>query len=327
MMAMAVAVLVWMGVTAQIKKPAKLVLIRYNEAADADSGEKAIRAGLKNSGMIDGTDYTLKVFSAQNDMSTLINLVDAAVTDKADIIIPLQSQSLQPAVQRAPKTPIVFHLVSDPFLLGVAKTDTDHLPMVTGAYIKTQPEEFEAVVAQVKFLVSGAKKIGTLYVPGEVISNEQKNLLIETAKKFKVQVNAVPVDTVSDLTNAVQALVSQNPDAIVMIEGSIPNGSFAAVVSQATRARIPIFGFTAYQARNGAVYCLVPDAGRGGRAAGEMIARIMKGDSPASIPLYRMPSGLKLINSAAARRIGLDSISADTIKGAQDVVAPGSLAP
>lgn len=320
MTVLAMAVTVWFGVTAQAKKPAKLMLIRYNEAADAESGEKAIRAGLTSAGLVEGVDYNMKVTSAQNDMPTLINLVDSAVTDKVDVLIPLQSQSLQPAVQRAPKTPIVFHLVSDPILLGVAKSDTDHLPMVTGAYIKTQPEEFEAIVAQIKFLISGAKKIGTLYVPGEVISNEQKDLLTEMAGKYKLKVNAVPVDTVSDLSNAVQAVVSQSPDAIVMIEGSIPNGAFASVVAQATRSRIPIFGFTAYQAKNGAVYCLVPDVGRGGKAAGEMVSRILKGESPANIPLYRMPSGLKLINSSAARRIGIENISMDTIKGATDVV-------
>lgn len=323
-MALVVAATMWLGVTshsqAQVKKPAKLMLIRYNEAADAESGEKAIRAGLTSAGLVDGVDYNLKITSAQNDMPTLMNLVDLAVTEKVDVLIPLQSQSLQPAVQRAPKTPIVFHLVSDPVLLGVAKSDTDHLPMVTGAYIKTQPEEFEAIVAQIKFLVSGAKKIGTLYVPGEVISNEQKDLLTEMAAKYKMTVNAVPVDTVSDITNAVQALVSQSPDAIVMIEGSIPNGAFSAVSAQATRSRIPIFGFTAYQAKNGAVYCIVPDVGRGGKAAGEMVARILKGESPATIPLYRMPSGLKLINTTAARRIGMDNISMDTIKGATDVV-------
>ncbi|PAW78623.1 MAG: hypothetical protein B9S32_06795 [Verrucomicrobia bacterium Tous-C9LFEB] len=329
-MALVAATTLWFGLTphsqAQTKKPAKLMLIRYNEAADAESGEKAIRAGLTSAGLVDGTDYILTVSSAQNDMPTLINLVDKAVNDKADILIPLQSQSLQPAVQRAPKTPIVFHLVSDPILLGVAKSDTDHLPMVTGAYIKTQPSEFEAVVAQIKFLIPGVTQIGTLYVPGEVISNEQKDLLIEMAAKYKIKVNAVPVDTVSDITNAVQALVSQQPSAIVMIEGSIPNGAFSAVAAQATRSRIPIFGFTAYQAKNGAVFCVVPDVGRGGKAAGEMVSRILKGESPANIPLYRMPSGLKLINSTAARRIGMENISTDTIKGAADVV-PGSFAP
>lgn len=328
--AVVVAATIWLGLAlvshAQAKKPARLMLIGYNEAADSESGEKAIRAGLTSAGLVDGVDYNLAVASAQNDMPTLINLVDKAVGDKVDVLIPLQSQSLQPAVQRAPKIPIVFHLVSDPILLGVAKSDTEHLPMVTGAYIKTQPSEFEAIVAQIKFLISGAKKIGTLYVPGEVISNEQKDLLTEQAAKYKMEVTAVPVDTVSDITNAVQALVSQNPAAIVMIEGSIPNGAFAAVVAQANRARIPIFGFTAYQAKNGAVYCLVPDVGRGGKAAGEMVAQILKGVSPASIPLYRMPSGLKLINSTAARRLGIETISTETIKGAADVV-PGSFSP
>ncbi len=67
------ATLIWVEATAQTKKPAKLVLIRYNEAADAESGEKAIRAGLTNAGLVDGTDYTLKITSAQNDIDAPVN--------------------------------------------------------------------------------------------------------------------------------------------------------------------------------------------------------------------------------------------------------------
>mgnify|MGYP001793696984 CR=1 FL=1 len=123
--------------------PVKLVLIRFNEAADADSGELAIKAGLIKAGMDEGADYEMKVTSAQNDLPTLVNIVDAAVADDVDILVPLQSMTLQPTVQRAKNKPVVFHLVSDPILLNVAKSDKVHMPNLTGAYIKTQPAEFE----------------------------------------------------------------------------------------------------------------------------------------------------------------------------------------
>jgi len=288
------------------QRPVKLVLIRFNEAADADSGELAIKAGLIKAGMQEGADYVMKVTSAQNDLPTLVSIVDAAVADNVDILVPLQSVTLQPTVERSKDKPVVFHLVSDPILLNVAKSDEKHLPNVTGAYIKTQPAEFEQLLGEIKTLVPGAKNIACLYVEGEIISRSQKALLDKTAKKMGMTLKAVPVNTISDLSTAIQAALSPKPDAIVMIEGSIPNGAFGAVTAAAQRAKVPIFGFTAYQINNGAVLCIVPDVGKGGEAVGDMIKKIVSGTSPAEIPLYRMPSGLKLINSGAARRIGME---------------------
>jgi ABC-type uncharacterized transport system substrate-binding protein len=309
------------GVTFGQQRPAKLVLIRYNEAADAASGELAIKAGLLKVGLEDGADYEMKVTSAQNDLPTLFNLIDAAISDKADVLIPLQSMTLQPTVQKAKNLPIVFHLVSDPILLGIAKSDTDHLDNVTGAYIQTQPSEFDMLLGQVRASLVGAKKVATLFVPGEIISSSQKDILTRRAKQLQMEVNAVPVDTVSDLPNAIQAMLSGKPDAIVMVEGSVPNGAFGAIVAAADRAKVPVFGFTAHQVRNGAVFAIVPDVGRGGEAVGEMIKKILDGTSPKNLPLYRMPSGLKLVNSKAARKLGLD-LSPDTVKGAIDIVGP-----
>ncbi len=328
--------LIWMAVLAtawvapvtsvdaqdDFKRPVKLVLIRFNEAADADSGELAIKAGLIKAGMQEGADYVMKVTSAQNDLPTLVNIVDAAVADNVDILVPLQSVTLQPTVQRAKDKPVVFHLVSDPILLNVAKSDDKHLPTVTGAYIKTQPAEFEMLLGDIKSLIYGAKNIACLYVPGEIISRSQKALLEKTAKKMGMNLKAVPVDTISDLSNAIQAMLSPKPDAIVMIEGSIPNGAFGAVTAAAQRAKVPIFGFTSYQVNNGAVLCIVPDVGKGGEAVGEMIKKIVSGTSPKDIPLYRMPSGLKLINSGAARRIGME-MDSGKIPGSIDVSSAG----
>jgi ABC-type uncharacterized transport system substrate-binding protein len=312
------------GLMAQANKPAKLFLVKFNEAADSESGENAIRVGLKQSGMIENVDYVLKVTSAQGDMPTLISLVDPAVADNVDVLIPLQSVSLQATVQRAKGKPVVFHLVSDPILLGVAKSDTDHLPNVTGAYIKLDPMEIKLLLNQLTTTLPNVKTIGTLYVPGEAISNRHRERREEGAKKQGLEVKAVPVDTVNDLGNAVQSLISANVGAIVMVDGSIPNGLAEAVLAASNKAKIPVFGFTAPLAKKGAVFCIVPDVGAGGRAAGKMVAEILKGKSPADIPLYQMPSGNKLVNPGAARKFGLD-LSSSTVSGATEVVMPGAM--
>jgi len=307
---------------AQQKKIPKLFLVAFNEAADKESGENAVRAGLKKSGMIENQDYRLQVASAQGDIPTLIQLVDKAVSAGVDVLIPLQSVSLQATVERSKGKPVVFHLVTDPILLGVATTDSDHLPNVTGSYSKIEPKEIKEMLTQIKTSVKGTKKIGTIYVQGETISEAHKEALLLQCQEMGLELKAVPVNTISDLTNSVQALVGSGVQAIVMVDGSITNGSASAILSAANNARIPVFGFTSLLAKQGAVYCIVPDVGRGGQEAGIMVSKILKGANPKDMPFYRMPSGFKLVNSRSAKFLGLN-ISTETIKGSNDVVLPG----
>jgi len=263
----------------------------------------------------------MKVASAQGDIPTLIQLVDQAVASGTDILIPLQSVSLQATVERSKGKPVVFHLVSDPVLLGVATTDQDHLPNVTGAYSKIEPKEIKEMLTQIKASVKGTTKIGTLFVPGEVISVAHKEALLIQCQEMGLELKAVPVDTVSDLTNSVQAVLGSGIQAIVMVDGSITNGLSAAILSASTKARIPVFGFTSLLAKQGAVYCIVPDVGAGGREAGLMVAKILKGGNPKDMQFYRMPSGYKLVNSAVAKSFGMN-LSPETIKGATEIVLP-----
>ena len=74
-----------------------------------------------------GRDYELKISSAQGDLATLPSLIDAAVDAKAKVIVTLQDETLQAAVQRAKSVPIVFNLLSDPFAAGAGTSDSNHL--------------------------------------------------------------------------------------------------------------------------------------------------------------------------------------------------------
>ena len=69
-------------------------------------------------------DYVFKASSAQGDLATLPNLIDAALDAKAKVIVTLQDATLQVAVKRVKDTPIVFHILSDPFAAGAGTSDS-----------------------------------------------------------------------------------------------------------------------------------------------------------------------------------------------------------
>ena len=112
--------------------PASIALIRAADWIGAEWSEDALKVGLQEEGMEPDRDYVFKASSAQGDLATLPNLLDAALDAKAKVIVTLQDATLQVAVKRVKDTPIVFHILSDPFAAGAGTSDSVHLPNVTG---------------------------------------------------------------------------------------------------------------------------------------------------------------------------------------------------
>ena len=139
----------------------QLRLLAYINSPDVDEAELGLRDGLKQAGLVEGRDYELKVANAQGDMTSLHGMVEAALADRADLLLTISTQALQSAVQRTRGTPIVFTMVANPFAAGVATTETNHLPGVTGAY---GSNDIDSMLPIIKRLMPNARQIGRAHV-------------------------------------------------------------------------------------------------------------------------------------------------------------------
>ncbi|MEN8198045.1 MAG: ABC transporter substrate binding protein, partial [Pseudomonadota bacterium] len=142
-------------------------LLEYINVVDVEEAEQGIRAGLDEAGLIEGRDYRLRIQNAQGDMATLNMMVDAAVTDGADLIMTLSTPTLQAALVRADDIPIVFTFVADAVAAGAGRSNEDHLPNVTGVP-STSP--YKALIDIAREVLPGVRRVGTLYVPAEANS-------------------------------------------------------------------------------------------------------------------------------------------------------------
>ncbi len=268
--------------------PAIVALIRAADWIGAEWSEDALKVGLAEEGMEPGKDYEFKASSAQGDLATLPNLVDAALDAKVKVIVTLQDATLQVAVKRVKDTPIVFHILSDPFAAGAGTSDSVHLPNVTGVYSPGfgDPEQ-ERRIELIKRLVPKVKRVGVLFTPGEQLSVGLKDRLTSAAKKSKLDVVAVPVNTPSDAAEATTVLVGKKVDAIEIYGNAVHSG-FESVIKVAKERNIPVFSPSPFEIMKGATAALYPDFQEGGAVAGKMIARILRGESPAKIPFYRL---------------------------------------
>jgi len=236
-------------------------------------------------------------------MSTLNGLVDAALTARADLIMTLSTPTLQATIRKVPpQLPIVFTYLADPITAGAGRSFTDHLPNVTGVATGSATEEVLAILRE---CVPNARRIGTIVVPSEVNTVYNRDQLALEARKLGIEVVSVPASTSSELPDAALALCSMKIDAVCQVAGNLTVTGFTSIARAARGAKLPSFGFMSSGAEQGAVAVVARDYYDGGVEAAQFAVRVMRGESPASIPIQLLRKNKIVVNLAAARAIGL----------------------
>jgi putative ABC transport system permease protein len=268
--------------------PKTIAIIRAADWIGAEWSEDALRVGLSEAGLEKDRDYVFKLSSAQGDLTILPSLVDAAVDQKAAVIVTLQDETLKSAVERVKDVPIVFHVLSDPFAAGAGTSDSSHAANVTGVYSPGFGDPMqERRVALIRRVAPKAKSIGVLFSPGEALSVSLKDKLTAAAEKAGLKVVAMPLNSAGEGTEATNALLAKNVGAIEIF-GNAAHAAFESVIAAAKEKGVPVFSPSPFEIMKGATAAIFPDFQEGGVVAGQMIGRILKGESPAGIPFYKL---------------------------------------
>ncbi len=277
-------------------------LLEYVNVADSEESEKGILNGLREAGLVEGRDFEISIRNAQGDMSTLNGLVDAALTAKTDLLMTLSTPTLQAAIRKAPRLPIVFTYLADPIAAGAGRSYTDHMPNVTGVAPGSAIEELLDLLLE---FLPNAKRIGTIVVPSEVNTVFNRNQLAQAAQKRGMELVSIPASTSSELPDAALALCSMRLDAVCQVAGNLTTSSFTTIAHAARAARLPAFGFMSTQTEQGAVAVVARDYYDGGLEAAQLAVRIMRGESPASMPFQLVSKNRTTLNLTAARGVEL----------------------
>ncbi len=276
----------------------KIDLLQYVEVQDAEDAQRGIIEGFEKAGLVEGRDFELEERNAQGDMPTLSALVDAALTEGTDLLMTLSTPTLQAAIARAKGKPIVFTFCASGVAAGAGKSDTDHLPNVTGVPSASPYEELLSITRE---SIPGVKRIGTLVVPGEANSVYNVARLVELANEQGIEVVQLAVNAITEVPDAAASLFSRDLDAVVQVASNLTTSSFASLSRAAATARTPLFGGLSGDLDNGAAVVLARDYHDAGLRAAGLAVRIMNGESPAGIPFQPLDTTRLQVNLDAAR--------------------------
>jgi ABC-type uncharacterized transport system substrate-binding protein len=286
-----------------LQKKWNFAVVKFEELQQTEDTERGLRVGLRDAGLVEGRDFEITSMSAHGDLPTLLSLFDKVASGNTDLLISLQTTTLNTAIKRVQNIPIVFMVVANPFVITtVGQSDSVHLPNVTGVYTMTT---FDHMLGYIKKCMPNAKRIGTLFSSLELNATYYKSQLIAAAHKYDITVEAMDVAAKSDVPAAMHALCTRKLDAICQIEDNMTSTTFPLISQVARKFKLPVFSFVNEQAHTGSSLVYAPNYFESAREAASTISRIMHGTSPEIIPFRRMNKFNLIVNTTHAAEVGL----------------------
>jgi putative ABC transport system substrate-binding protein len=265
-----------------------------------------IRSGLAERGYVEGRNVVIEYRFAEGQYERLPALATELVRLKAMVLIVITSTvALPAAVAAGPTTPIVFISGIDPIEVGVVPRLNRPGGNITGIVTSQSNMASKQLGLLHELLHKGAKTAALVNPanPGAVVwAKDAASAAGVLGIEFMI-VNAV---SAPEIEAAFVDLVQAYAGALLVVPDPFFRGRLDQIVALAARYRIPaIYPSTDYAAAGGLMsYTSNPDDLY--RTVGIYVARILRGEKPADLPVQQPTNFEFVINLKTAAALGIE---------------------
>lgn len=299
----------------QAQEARTVAITQIVEHPALDAVYQGVKDELAEQGYNEGENLTIMHESAQGNAAIASQIARKFVGESPDVIVAIATPSAQTVAAAARDIPVVFSAVTDPVGAKLVKSWEQPGANITGVSDMLPIDKHLDMLLRV---VPDAKRIGTVYNPGEANAVSLVEMLEEKLKARGLTLEKAAATKTSEVLGAARSLVGK-ADAIYLTTDNTVISAAEAVISVGERADIPVFAADTATVERGAVAALGFDYYNHGRQAGRMVLRVLDGAKPADIPVETMSTLDLFVNPAAAERMGI-TLSDDLIAEAKEVV-------
>jgi putative ABC transport system substrate-binding protein len=262
----------------------------------------AFRAGLSETGYVEGQNVTIEYRWAEGHSDRLPALAAELVGRKVDLIAALGGTPPARAAKTATATiPIVFSS-ADPVGLGLVVSLARPGGNLTGvSSLDLTPKRIEMLSE----LVPRAKAIALLVNPNNPIVESVIRNAQEAARTKGVQLHVLKASTESEIDAAFATLTQIRVGALVMSSDGLFNSRLDQLAALASRHGVPtIYDWREFPAAGGLISYGPSRAGIS-REVGIYAGKILKGAQPADLPVQQPTKFELVVNLTTAKELGL----------------------
>jgi ABC-type uncharacterized transport system substrate-binding protein len=292
---------------AEAQQPTKIPRVGYlvaNFPSTNPARNEAFRQGLRELGYVEGKSIVIEWRYAEGKPDRLPALAAELVRLKVDVIVTAGPASTRPAKEATSTIPIVMGFDNDPVGSGVVASLARPGGNITG--LSTLAPEISGkqleLLKEIVPRLSLVAVLGTSTEPGNAQALREVEL---AAGAFGVHLQHPDVRDSKDIETAFRAASKGRADAILMLNSPVLNPHRTQVVNLAVKSRLPvIYGQPEFVETGGLMTYSVSFTELFRRAA-TYVDKILKGRTPAELPVEQPTKFEFIINLKAAKQIGL----------------------
>jgi putative ABC transport system substrate-binding protein len=292
---------------AQAQQPTKIPRIGYltTVSLSAISARiEAFRQGLRELGYVEGKNIVIEYRSAEGKPDRVPALAAELVRLKVDIIVTTGSAPTRAAKEATSTIPIVMTNDADPVATGFVASLARPGGNITG--LSTLSPELSGkrleILREVVPKLSRVAVFGTSTQPDHALSLREIGL---ASGSLNVQLQYLDVLGPKDTETAFRAATKGRAQAVLMLPGPVLISQRTQVVDLAVKNRLPaIYWRSDFVEAGGLMFYGVNILDLDRRAA-TYVDKILKGRTPADLPVEQPIKFEFIINLKAAKQIGL----------------------
>ena len=278
---------------------------------------EAILSGLRVSGYAAPAQIEIVVRTAEGDPVQITPLVTEVLAKTVNVIIANGPAVLQAARSATRTIPIVaIDLETDPVASGVAATLARPGGNITGVFL-----DFPDFTGKwLEMLIESSPKLARAAVLWDPITGPvQMESVQKTGKTLNVELDMVEVQRPSDFDSAFLMAIQRGAGAMVILSSPLVAPNVQVLAELALRHGLPAITLFPDFARSGGLLAYGPNLLSLYRLAGVLAGKVLRGASPAELPIERPTKFETVLNMRTAHALGI-SIPTSLLLRADEVI-------
>jgi putative tryptophan/tyrosine transport system substrate-binding protein len=286
----------------------KLPLIGVLNPGSSDvPGAVGFYEGLRELGYIEGLNIAIERRYGHWNTDRLQETTADLVQLRVDVIVVMSTSPARAAKQATSMIPIVVGGMADPvgdeLVVSLARPGGN----ITGTSF-IGPELIAKRFGLLKDAISGLSRVAALWHPAAYEKRTMEGMLRETetaAQALRLHLQMVPALSPADLEGAFLTMTREHADAVILLPSPMLYGEHKRIVELAAKSRLPAMYAAKEFVEDGGLMSYGANLPNLFRRVATYVDKILKGASPADLPVEQ-PTQLELVlNLKTAKELGL----------------------
>lgn len=295
---------------------AKVGILMPASAEMSASRLQSFRDGLRQAGLVEGQDYSIEVRYVPNP-DQQPNAAKELVSLNVNVILTQATGATRAAKEATDKIPIVFAIAGDPIASGFVQSFERPGGNITGVP-DGGPAMSGARLELLKSTIPSVKRVAVLGNSKPVQQAAAKASIEEQAKKLGIELLFANAERPQDFTEAFASAAKWGAEAYMTLSQALTSNEQKQIVGFALQTNRPLVFHRPEAVEAGALLSLSDDANQLYKEAGEVVAKVLRGASPAELPVKPSSNPEIFVNLRTAKSLGIQ-IPAGVLKGAKTV--------